>query len=70
MPWQTNKQNSFLLYGDGEWHTNGPVVVGKYTQTRQRLLRAKIVKFDHDRHYKWALAMYRKKNTSTMVLRI
>ena len=70
MPRQTNKQNNFLLYGDGEWHTNGPVVVGKYTQTRQRLLRAKIVKFDHDRHYKGALAMYRKKNTSIMVLRI
>ena len=70
MPRQTNKQNSFLLYGDGEWHTNGLVVVGKYTQTRQRLLRAKIVKFNHGRHYKGALVMYRKKNTSTMVLRI
>ena len=26
---QTNKQNSFLLSSDGEWHTNGPMVVGK-----------------------------------------
>ena len=52
MPRQTNIQNSFLLSGDGEWHTDGPVVVGKYTQTRKRLLRAKIVKSDHERHYK------------------
>ena len=46
------------MSGDGEWHTNGPVVVGKYTQTRKRLLRAKIVKSGHGRHYKEALAMY------------
>ena len=43
MPRETNKQNSFPLSGDREWHTNGPAVVDKYTQTRQRLLRAKIV---------------------------
>ena len=49
---QTNKQNSFLLFSDGEWHTDGPVVVDKYTQTRQRLLRAKIIKSGHDRYYK------------------
>ena len=29
-----------------------PVVVGKYTQTRQRWLKGKIVKFGHGRHYK------------------
>ena len=28
------------------------MVVGKYTQTRQMWLRAKIVKSSHDRHYK------------------
>ena len=28
------------------------VVVGKYTQTRQRWLKGKIVKSSHDRHYK------------------
>ena len=28
-----DKQNSFPLSGNGEWHTDGPVVVGKYTQT-------------------------------------
>ena len=72
MPWQTNKQNSFLLSGDGEWHTNGPVVVSKYTQIRQIWLRAKIVKSGHGRHYKKALAVYRNKGgtTSTTVLGI
>ena len=28
------------------------MVVGKYTQTRQRRLRVKMVKSSHDRHYK------------------
>ena len=36
----------------GEWHTDGLVVVGKYTQTRQRWLRAKTVKSGHGRRYK------------------
>ena len=61
MPRQTNKQNSVLLPDDGE---DGPVVVGKYTQTRQRWLRAKIVKFSHSRHYKEALAVYRNDNNN------
>ena len=38
------------MSGDGEWHTD--MVVGKYTQTRQRWLRAKIVKSNHGKHYK------------------
>ena len=29
-----------------------PVVVGKYTQTKQRWLKGKIVKFGHDKYYK------------------
>ena len=59
------------MFGDREWHTNGPVVVGKYTQIRQRLLRSKIVKSDHDRHYKEALTVYRKEDdTSITVLGI
>ena len=62
MPRQTNKQNSFLLSGDGEWHIVGPVVVGRYTQTRQRWLRDKIIKSSHGRHYKEALAVYRKED--------
>ena len=71
MPRQTNKQNSFLLSGDGEWHTDGLVVVSKYIKTRQRWLRAKIVKSGHDRHYKKALVVYRNKDdTSTTVLEI
>ena len=59
------------MSGDREWYTVGPVVVGRYTQTRQRWLRAKIVKSGHGRHYKEALAVYRKKgernNTITIV---
>ena len=55
MPQQTKKQNSFPLSSDGEWYTDGPVVVGKYTQSRQRLLRAKIVKSDYGKHYKGSL---------------
>ena len=38
------------MFGEGERHTY--VVVGKYTQTRQRQLRVRIVKFSHGRHYK------------------
>ena len=40
------------LSGDGGWHTNGTVMVGQYTQPRQRRLRAKTIKFNHGRHYK------------------
>ena len=36
----------------GTVNTDELVVVGKYTQTRQRWLRTKIVKSDHGRHYK------------------
>ena len=49
----TNKQTKYpFLFGDRGWHTNESVVVGQYTQTRQRRLRAKTVKFDHGKHYK------------------
>ena len=37
---------------DGGWHIDGIVMVGQYTQTRQRRLRAKTVKSSHDRRYK------------------
>ena len=48
-----DKQTKYpSLSGDGGWHTNEPVVVGQYTQTRQRRLRAKTVTSDYDRHYK------------------
>ena len=36
----------------GEGDADELVVVGKYTQTRQRWLKGKIVKSGHDRHYK------------------
>ena len=50
---QTNKQNSllYLVMGSGAASTDEPMVVGKYTQTRQRQLKGKIVKFGHSRHY-------------------
>ena len=38
------------MSGDGEWHTY--VMVSKYTETRQRRLRATIVKSNHGRYYK------------------
>ena len=40
------------MSGGGEWNTNELVVVGKYTQTRQRWFKGKIVKSGHGRHYK------------------
>ena len=53
-----DKHTKYLsLSGDGEWHTDELVVVDKYTQTRQRLLRAKIVKSVHGRHYKGSLSL-------------
>ena len=48
-----DKQTKYpSLSGDEEWHTDGPVVVNQYTQTKQRRLRAKTVKSGHGRHYK------------------
>ena len=47
----TDKQTKYpSLSGDGGWLTNEPVVVGQYTQTRQKRLRAKTVKSSHGRH--------------------
>ena len=45
-------KTTFSLFGAGEGDANEPVVVGKYTQTRQRWLKGKIVKSGHDRRYK------------------
>ena len=48
-----DKQTKYpSLSGDRGWHTNKTVMVGQYTQTRQRRLRAKTVKSGHGRHYK------------------
>ena len=56
------------MSGDGEWHTDEPVVVGKYSHIRQRWLRAKIVKSGHGRHYKEVLAVYRNRGTTSTVV--
>ena len=59
------------MSGNGEWYTDELVVVGRYTHVRQRWLRAKIVKSNHDKHYKEALVVYKKvRMASTMVLEI
>ena len=42
----------FSLSGAGEGDANEPIVVSKYTQTRQRWLKGKIVKSGHGRRYK------------------
>ena len=42
----------FSLFRVGEGDTNKPVVVDKYTQTKQRWLKGKIVKSGHGRRYK------------------
>ena len=45
-------KTAFSLSGAGEGDANEPIVVCKYTQTRQRWLKGKIVKSSYDRHYK------------------
>ena len=40
------------MSGVGEGDADELVVVGKYTQTRQRWLKGKIVKSGHGKHYK------------------
>ena len=42
----------FLCLELGRGDIDEPVVVDKYTQTRQRWLKGKIVKSGHGRHYK------------------
>ena len=45
------------------------MVVGKYTQTRQRWLRAKIVKFGNSRRYKkGALTLHEGKNRARTIV--
>ena len=45
-------KTTFSLSGAGEGDANELVVVGKYTQTRQRWLKGKIVKSGHSKRYK------------------
>ena len=45
-------KTAFSLSGAREDDVNKPVLVRKYTQTRQRWLKGKIVKSGHGRRYK------------------
>ena len=45
-------KTAFLCLELGRGDADELVVVGKYTQTRQRWLKGKIVKSGHGRHYK------------------
>ena len=45
-------KTAFSLSEAREGDANEPVVVDKYTQTRQRWLKGKIVKSGHDKRYK------------------
>ena len=51
------------MSGAGEGDTEEPVVIDKYTQTRQRLLKGKIVKSGHGRHYKKTFTVPRTKRS-------
>ena len=51
-PRQAINKTVFSLSGAGEGDADELVVVGKYTQTRQRWLKGKIVKSGHNKHYK------------------
>ena len=61
MPRQTSKKKYSSLPGDGGWHTDETVMVGQYTQTRQRRLRAKTVKSGHGRNYKKRVLLWAEK---------
>ena len=45
-------KTAFLCLKRGRGDADEPVVVDKYTQTRQRWLKGKIVKSGHGKHYK------------------
>ena len=45
-------ETAFLCLELGRGDVDKPVVVGKYTKTRQRWLKGKIVKSGYGRHYK------------------
>ena len=71
MPRQTTKKIVFFCLAMGSDTQTDQMAVSRYTQTREKWLRAKIVKFGHDRHYKETIAVYRKRGTtSTTVLEI
>ena len=51
-PRQAINKTVFSLSGAGEGDASELVVVSKYTQTRQRWLKGKMVKSGHGRRYK------------------
>ena len=53
-------KTTFLCLKRGRGDADEPVVVDKYTQTRQRWLKGKIVKYGHSRHYKKTFIVPRK----------
>ena len=58
--WQTSKQNTLPCLAMEGRHTGRIVMVGQYTQTRQRKLRVKTVKSGHGRHYKRRVLLWTK----------
>ena len=56
---------TFLCLELGRGDANELVVVDKYTQTRQRWLKGKIVKSGHDKHYKKTFTVPRKRGRKT-----
>ena len=58
-------KTAFLCLELGRGDADEPVVVGKYTQTRQRCLKGKIVKSGHGRHYKKTFTVPRKRGRKT-----
>ena len=56
-------KTAFLCLELGKGDANKLVVVGKYSQTRQRWLKGKIVKYGHGRHYKKTFTMPRKRES-------
>ena len=52
-------KTAFSLSGAGEGDADKPMVVGKYTQTKQRWLKGKIVKSGYGRRYKKTSTMPR-----------
>ena len=53
------------MSGVGEGDADEPIVVGKYTKTKQRWLNGKIVKSGHGRYYKKTFTVPRKGGRKT-----
>ena len=58
-------KTAFLCLELGRGDADEPMVVDKYTQTRQRWLKGKIVKSGHGKHYKKTFTVPRKGGRKT-----